>query len=149
LQVAGSFYFRRSRKLKTQEIEAQKSITMKNFLKNYCNIENNEIIDKLSSLSHKDLKIVASVIYNINLVSLPFDIVNKENINRGNIILVRDTNHNLAPYKNPLQNVEYFSPKKIETQEMDYEEIIDLIEENLTIEDVDISSVGSFNIPHR
>ena len=136
-------------------VKQQQSISMEKFLRNYCHLENDYLIDMLSALSHKELKEMCREIYKLKLMTLPFEEVSTEDINSGEVLFVSDAFYNPAPYKNPLkENVrEIFSQpvnkertKDLENEEK-YEDIIDAIEDNFGNENVDISSIGSFNLP--
>lgn len=143
-----------------KELEKQNKITIEAFLRNYIEIDNENIIDTLSSLTHKEFKKVCKEIHNLHITSIPFEAVELEDLCMGNIILVYDTCGNIAPYKNPNQKGiieiheeirDYPTPKlsyldALEEVEF-YEAIIDTIEDNLTDETSDISSLGSFKIP--
>lgn len=137
-----------------KQVKRQKHITMEEFLRNYCQIENDTVINLLKNLSHHELKIVCMEIYKIPLTRLPFDKVYQEDVDRGDILFVSDSNACSAPYKNPqakLQEILTQPTKPTNDFEMKqiYEETIDLIEDNLTIEEMNISSVGSFDIPQQ
>ena len=132
-------------------VKKQDHISMKKFLTNYCHLESELLIDRLSELSHREVKQVCRNAYNLNLSTIPFEAVDKNDICCGNIILVADAYNRLAPYRNPeIINVDEIisqNPKpSFEIQKMGYDDIIDLIEDNLTIEDVKIKSIGSFKI---
>lgn len=137
-----------------KEIKKQNHISMEIFLRNYCGIQNEELINTLSVLSHKDLKEVCRQVYGIELYSIAFENVNKENLNCGDILLVYDVYHASAPYINPLKKKEQeIACKPLVRQTinntLDSEEIIDIIEENMTIPDVDISTIGSFTLTKK
>ena len=66
----------------------------------YYGIENAELLDKLGRLSHKDFKMIARD-YGLNVVRTNFDLITKEQIADGTVILVNDTFNNPAPYVNP------------------------------------------------
>lgn len=73
---------------------------MEYFLTEYYGIDNKELVEKLSELSHKDLKYIASL-YDINLVRTSFDYISKEQIATGTVLLVNDYYNHTAPYVNP------------------------------------------------
>ena len=135
-----------------KSIQNQKHITMEEFLRNYCEITNEYVIDMLKDLSHHELKEVCNAVYKISLTRLPFEKVFQEDVNRGEVLLVVDSFSNSAPYKNPQAGLQDIinnptsSTTNIEKEEI-YEDTIDLIEDNLTLENVDISSIGSFDVP--
>lgn len=84
-----------------KQIKSQQSISMGKFLRLYCQIDNEVVINMLSSLSHKELKKVCNDAYNIELQTLAFEDVEQEDVSIGEIIFVSDNSGNLAPYKNP------------------------------------------------
>ncbi len=73
---------------------------MQHFLRDYYEIENENLILDLCNLSHKDLKKIAPF-YDINLIRTNFDLVTLDQVSRGTIILVNDAFGNPAPYVNP------------------------------------------------
>jgi len=88
------------------------------------------------------------------LWTLPFETITQEDINTGEIILVGDRFNNIAPYHNPnkvLDDLFEFNPRLSFTidQSLDYDDYLDIIEDNLTIEDVDVSKIGSFNKTYK
>ncbi|MCI9084610.1 MAG: hypothetical protein HFH46_03255 [Bacilli bacterium] len=135
-------------------IKKQNHITMELFLRNYCGVQNEALVSQLSELSHRDLKEVCRQIYGIDLLSVSFESLSKEDLNCGNILLVYDAYHASAPYINPLKKKEQEIVNKpvsrvIQDDTLDSDEIIDIIEENMTIPDVDISSIGSFTLTKK
>lgn len=70
-------------------------IPMKIFLKEYVGIDIQ--LDLLKKATHKDVKYLN---FN-NVKAVPFELINKENIYTGDIILVTDGKHHIAPYLNP------------------------------------------------
>ena len=64
---------------------------MEDFLIYFSGIDN----QKLCISIHKELKF-----FNL-ATAVPFDIVTKESVMTGDILLVRDKANNIAPYKNP------------------------------------------------
>ena len=83
-----------------KQVRKCQKIDMKNFLRDYYGIDNENLILELSNLSHKDLKMIAPC-YGINLVRTKFDLVTTEQALTGTIILVNDAFGNPAPYVNP------------------------------------------------
>ena len=73
---------------------------LRHFLLNYCCIDNENLLDELCNLSHKDLK-EACRLYGIDLIRTSFEYVSNEQIMTGMIILVNDGFGNPAPYVNP------------------------------------------------
>ena len=78
-------------KLKDLNIDVSYVISMDMFLKQFVGIDNNE----LARAKHKELKY-----FNLT-TTVPFDIVTKESVLNGDILLVRDSSNNIAPYQNP------------------------------------------------
>lgn len=76
-------------------------LSTQKFLRDYCCIENNEIIFRLTRLSHKNLRKICLDMFKLRLVTLPFKAIQDEDVNNGNIILVKDVYNNIAPYINP------------------------------------------------
>jgi len=135
-------------------IKTKNSISIEKFLKFYYHLDNEVIIEILSALSHKELKKVCREIYDMDLWTLPFDTITEEEIGMGEIILVADRFNNIAPYRNPnhtLHDLFEYNPKSSFTvdQSFDYDDYLDIIEDNLTVEDVDVSKIGSFNKTHK
>ena len=135
-----------------KKIKEQHSISMEKFLRDYCNLENDYLIDMLSGLSHKELKDVCRDIYKLKLMTLPFESVSVEEVNSGEVLFVNDVFYNMAPYRNPekekMDDIALKQSKEEDRERIElYEDIIDTIEDNFTIEDVDISSIGSFDVP--
>ncbi len=77
--------------LKDLNIDISYVISMEDFLKNFVGIDN----QNLNRAKHKELKF-----FNL-ATAVPFDIVTKESVMTGDILLVRDKANNIAPYKNP------------------------------------------------
>ena len=78
-------------KLKDLNIDVSYVISMDLFLKQFVGIDNND----LARAKHKELKF-----FNL-ATTVPFDIITKESVLNGDILLVRDSSNNIAPYKNP------------------------------------------------
>ena len=71
-------------------------ISLRDFLSNYCNLD---VFNDGIKLTHRDLKL-----FNFpNVVAVGFDKVQTDDIKMGNIILVRDSYKNIAPYRNPVR----------------------------------------------
>ena len=83
-----------------KEIRQSLKVDMGYFLKVYYGFTNEELIDKLSKLSHKDLKEIISL-YEMKMPRISFEKVTREMIARGAIILVTDGFGCPAPYINP------------------------------------------------
>lgn len=88
-----------------KEIRKTLSITMAYFLKTYLGITSEVLLSKLMELSHCELKEVARV-YGVRLSKIPFDMLTKDMIARGDILLVEDVYGNKAPYVNPMRKME-------------------------------------------
>lgn len=137
-------------------VKKQHSISMEKFLRDYCHLENDYLIEMLSGLSHKELKDVCRDIYKLRLMTLPFEEVSVEEVKCGDVLFVNDVFYNPAPYKNPRNKNMDDMVLPIKSNSNDdhsdeelYEDIVDAIENNMTIEDVNVSSVGSFNLPKQ
>ncbi len=85
-----------------KEIKSQTMITIQKFLRDYYEVDNEEVINKLSKLSHKDLKYICHEVYGLNINSISFEDVTIDSIKCGQTLLVRDGFGNPAPYLNPL-----------------------------------------------
>lgn len=70
---------------------------MEYFIKGYVQID--EEIEKLKNATHKDIKFL-----NFDCVkTVPFEILSKDRVFTGEILLVKDVKNNIAPYLNPLR----------------------------------------------
>ncbi len=78
---------------------------MRQFLTEYYDIDNDDLIKLFCKATHKELKVIAPF-YGINLVKTSFDYVTMQHINTGSIILVGDCFSKPAPYINPLRLLE-------------------------------------------
>lgn len=85
-----------------KEIKKQKYCLMENFLISYIGISDRDLIEELLQLNHKEFK-EKCLTLGINLTCIPFEIVTKEDIEIGNILLVCDKKGHIAPYKNPIK----------------------------------------------
>ena len=90
-----------------KQLKAQNSITIRQFLTDYCDITNENWLEFLENLSHSDLKKECGINLDLHLKSVPFEVVKQGDINVGDIILVRDGYSNTAPYKNPQRQKEH------------------------------------------
>ena len=86
-----------------KELKIQPHISMEKFLRQYLNIQNETVIETLKELSHQDFKELYEYMYSLKLKCLPFEIVSKEDIQMGDVLLVVDRYNNPAPYINPKQ----------------------------------------------
>ena len=84
-----------------REIKDQTMISIGQFLRDYYEMDNEAVINRLSTLSHKELKTICREGYGIDINSMPFDEVTIESLKCGNTLLVRDGHGNPAPYRNP------------------------------------------------
>lgn len=131
-----------------KSLKKQSHISMDKFLRNYCYISNEYLIDKLSSLPHKELKRVCREVYNLRLTTLPFELVSSEEVKCGDVVFVEDAFNNYAPYQNPskIDAYEIMSenpkPKPI-SYEMNFDEMIDSVENSLVR--TKVKRIGSFS----
>ena len=84
-----------------REIQNQPMISISQFLRDYYEVDNEDIINRLSVLSHKELKTICKEGYGIDINSMPFEDVTIESLKCGSALLVRDGHGNPAPYHNP------------------------------------------------
>ena len=87
-----------------KELKKQEHISMEKFLKNYVGIENEKVLNWLTELTHREIKEICDDIYSLDLTRISFESVTKEELERGEVILVLDKENNPAPYTNPTQN---------------------------------------------
>ncbi len=88
-----------------KEIRQSIKIDMGYFLETYYGITNKTLLKKLVKMSHKDIKQILKL-YGTELKRTCFEALTRENVARGEIILVTDGFGNIAPYKNPLLVIE-------------------------------------------
>lgn len=86
-----------------KELNTQPHITMEKFLKQYLDIQSERIITFLKELSHQEFRELYEELYSLKLNCLPFEIVSKEDVQIGDVLLVLDRYNNPAPYLNPKQ----------------------------------------------
>lgn len=86
----------------SKKIEKQKHCFMDTFLRAYVGITDEDVIERLSCLTHKQFKEVYDKLEEINLVRIPFEAVTQEAIETGEVLLVLDRKNNTAPYINPV-----------------------------------------------
>ena len=84
-----------------KELKKQSNISMRQFLRDYYDINEDEI-ERLYKLSHKEIKSVLSDVYHFEYPCVNFDDVDIDDILCGNVILVKDFGGHLAPYNNPI-----------------------------------------------
>ena len=92
--------------MEKKEIKKCHKMDLKRFLKNYYGIENEKLLERFSSLSHKDFKQI-SLLYGINIIRTNFKYITKDQLADGTIILVNDAFNNPAPYVNPNRLLSY------------------------------------------
>lgn len=73
------------------------TISMIEFLTAYVGI--NSQLDSLKMATHKNIK---SLRFD-KVVSIPFSMVNIDDLEYGDVLFVRDCNYNIGAYKNPLR----------------------------------------------
>ena len=91
--------------MKKKELKKAHKMNIRHFLQSYCELDNSELVKKLSRLHHKELKIISKS-YNLNLQTINFEDVTREMLLTGEIIIVEDYYGNPAPYINPSLNFE-------------------------------------------
>ncbi len=131
-----------------QELRNQEYISTEKFLRDYCGIENQTLIDMLSQLSHRDLKELCDELYKIKLVSVPFSTLTKSELSSGEILLVEDAYHQAAPYKNPSKEEIILDPLTYEPidRTLDLNDYIDYFDTYLTLEEDMVSDNAGFSI---
>lgn len=72
-------------------------ISMEYFIEGYVLVE--EQIDFLKKATHKDIKFLN---FN-NVKAVPFELISKDSVFTGEILLVKDIKNNIVPYLNPLR----------------------------------------------
>ena len=87
-----------------KDIKKQEHVSMGKFLKDYVGIENENVLNWLSGLTHREIKEICDEIYLLDLTRISFESVTKEEVERGEILLVIDKDNNPAPYTNPIQD---------------------------------------------
>ena len=85
--IKGCFFMN----LRDLKLDISYVISMDMFLKQFVGIDNRD----LAKAKHKELKF-----FNL-ATTVPLDIITKESVLNGDILLVRDSSNNIAPYKNP------------------------------------------------
>ena len=86
-----------------KEIKKQPHISMEKFLRQHLNVQSERVINLLKELSHQEFKDLYEDLYSLRLKCLPFEIVSKEDVQMGDVLLVLDKYNNTAPYINPMQ----------------------------------------------
>ena len=84
-------------KKQNRKFNRYETITMLTFLKDYVGIT--EQLNFLKKASHRDVKSIGFE----GVITIPFDNVDNDNLATGDILLVIDFNHHIAPYVNPLR----------------------------------------------
>lgn len=133
-------------------VKKQNHISMEKFLRDYCHLESELLIERLSRLSHREVKEVCKKAYQINLLTLPFEAVGVDDVKCGNVVFVSDAYYNSAPYENPnkinvREIISQNPPFQPLSYEMDYAETVDFIENSLV--SPKIKSIGSFKTKGR
>ena len=132
-------------------LKKQETISMEKFLRDYIEIEDEELINFLSSLPHKKIKTIIQEIYKIQLSCVPFELTNIEDIGNGSVLLVQDSCYHTAPYKNPQKNIDYSIEQynKINREYFEYEDCIDELESDLQISNIKINTKRQIKIKER
>lgn len=106
-----------------KEIKRSIKIEMKYFLETYYGITNQELLNNLIRLSHKDIKLVLHL-YGIEIKRTGFQELTREMIASGEVILVTDGFGNIAPYKNPLclYEEDFYETQKQKVKRREYYE---------------------------
>ncbi|MBR3198639.1 MAG: hypothetical protein IKG27_01345 [Bacilli bacterium] len=99
-----------------KEIQRSVKIDMKYFLETYYEITNQELLNNLTRLTHKDIKRVLEL-YGIEIKRTCFQTLTREMVASGEVVLVIDGYGNVAPYKNPFCLVEERNEPKIKRRE--------------------------------
>ena len=87
-----------------KELKMEQHISMKKFLRCYVGVENGLVLNWLAGLTHRELKEVCDELMMLDLTRISFEEVTKENVQKGDVLLVLDSDNNPAPYNNPKQN---------------------------------------------
>lgn len=83
-----------------KELKKIEKMSMKKFLRRYYGLTNEQLLVKLSKLTHKELKTILQY-YNLKMQKISFDNLTREMLASGEVILVTDKFDNPAPYINP------------------------------------------------
>ena len=135
-----------------KELKKQPHISMEKFLRQHLNIQNERVIDILKELSHQEFKDLYEDLYSLRLKCLPFEVVSKEDVQVGDVLLVLDKYNNPAPYINPVQ-VTFDEILEIERQKYiqswsepeTLEEYIDTIDSVVFDENVSDSMIKTYS----
>ena len=84
--------------MKNKNMKNLKGITIPEFMRDYCDVTNHEIYD---GLSHFELSELLMTTDGESLKRISTAEISYEDILRGEIIMVSDTNNNTAPYVRP------------------------------------------------
>jgi len=115
------------------DLEKNNSISLKNFLISYCGIYNEDLLH--NKITHKDIKVLLP---DLKRVSYDYMLENKKELFTGNILIVKDSCGNYAPYLNPKLNeyidveMEYEGEKKdnfeiaVELEKLTFYELTEL-----------------------
>ena len=116
-----------------KEIKKQEHVSMERFLRNYVGIKNENVLNWLIGLTHREIKEICDEVYLLDLTRVSFESVTKEGVETGEILLVLDRDFNPAPYLNPSQNV--FDNIMDEIIEREYSELYNLENHIQTFDD--------------
>lgn len=124
-------------------IKKQCHISMEKFIRYYLDIEGERIIDILLGLNHRDFKDICRELGIIDLTSISFEDVTKEDIETGSVLLVADINNNLAPYINPILSDFDLIMEEERRKNYDFSLYLETYEEYIDTLDEIVSDVGT------
>ena len=131
-----------------KELKQVTHISMERFIRYYLKINNECLIREFKKLSHQELKEVYESLYGIKLKCLPFEIVDIDDVMRGDVLIVDDKKGRFAPYVNPIQVnfdmvVKEGRKKEFESQNKPqlYEDYTDAIDEIALDQNVSSSKI--------
>lgn len=84
-------------KKQNRKFNRYETITMLTFVKDYLGIT--EQLNYLKKASHRDIKYIGFE----DVITIPFEDVDNDDLATGDILLVIDYQHHIAPYINPLR----------------------------------------------
>ena len=84
-------------KKQNKKMNKYEAISMLTYLRDFLGVT--EQLSTLKKATHKDIKWIGFE----NSVPVPFDYVDNDDLARGNIVLVIDSQKHIAPYQNPLR----------------------------------------------
>lgn len=103
-----------------KEIRKAAKINMRHFLEMYFNFGSERIIEGLLKLSHCEISEIARE-YGVKLAKIPFEVLTKDMLARGDVILVEDAFGHTAPYINPSRKMENEFETTLEEVHVSYE----------------------------